>query len=352
MLLIFYKARRVLFVILAALIPAAVCACASGDTHDREYKAYTEDMTRQEFYAFVYEKIMNDDILRGAFIPDIQALSAEKAFYGAGSYEPDSYEGGLYEIRKKHISELSVNRLTYKSTGACEAHWTWRGEADWSRLISDFNDVAACNRAAAAFMCESGLADIEIDMAEYSLKLHPNEHIPRDEADAVLDAVRTHKRSLPVNALKTCDAGGNEIYIHFSDPVQLIVLKSITGFIEENGGIDNSFIYFGKTGVNISLWINTYIGGMLELPLDISGGGIFEIPCHSKVMPLNERAQIAASLLSDSDRVDFMKYINEAMLSDSKDTLFTPADELVYKLGNTNHTVKISIDDSIRICID
>lgn len=58
--------------------------------------------TRQEFYYEVYRKILNDEILRGVYLPSRTRSGAADLLCGENLYEPGTYRYRVY-ARKKRI---------------------------------------------------------------------------------------------------------------------------------------------------------------------------------------------------------------------------------------------------------
>lgn len=159
--------------------------------------------TRQEFYYEVYRKILNDEILRGVYLPSRTRSGAADLLCGENLYEPGTYRYRVYARKRESASRMTVETLKYgyADNAVPRQRWIWRAPENsvalWSGLLSDFAEVDEKNREAVAFLCDAGLARIQEDTSAYLLRLGPNEPVTAEEAEALAAAVDSYVRAIP-----------------------------------------------------------------------------------------------------------------------------------------------------------
>lgn len=299
--------------LLFLMVPAS--ACRTGETETPEETGGPDApaiQTRQEFYYEVYRKILNDEILRGVYLPSRTRSGAADLLCGENLYEPGTYRYRVYARKRESASRMTVETLKYgyADNAVPRQRWIWRAPENsvalWSGLLSDFAEVDEKNREAVAFLCDAGLARIQEDTSAYLLRLGPNEPVTAEEAEALSAAVDSYVRAIPGNAVRTCDPEGNDILLCFSDPVSLFAFRGLITRLHGSGEIDRSFVYYDETGTVLSLWISSASGGMVSIPLDLAFGAVCALPYAGDCALFQQRLEIAAAILPENQRAQFL----------------------------------------------
>ena len=326
------KTRIISFSILFLANIFLLCSCNSNSktqTHIPTADILQNEMSRQSFYAYLYNEIAQDDLLRSTYFPEVTQQTSEKLLadnFISAEYQANSYETLVYQAKKDNLSNLSISTRNYRQ-GKSEPReiWFWGKSnseyAPWNTLIEDFDEIADENKAAVVFFCNAGLAKLSENTSKYTLSFKPNEKVSNEEALQLQQAVKAKTRCTPVNGISTTDHEGNEILLCFSDPTTLFMFKNTTEYLSKHGEIINSFVFFDEKGTELSLWINSVSGGMFSIPLNIGQGEPCILPCYSNVTNLKQRLNILKSLLPNEEQqkasADFETLFNGENLNKS-----------------------------------
>lgn len=269
-------------------------------------------VTRQDFYAQVYDEIRKDNILESVYFPFYdewdQGENSDfmRIYCGDLQYEGKDYAARLQHLKIDSAANMAVRTQMYRQMEPVRTQYVWRypgaSVSYWKSLISDFADISQQNIEAVVFMCENGLAAISEDFDSFELKLHPNEVVGSAEINRIYGRIRSHTRPLPLNGIHTRDVDGNPIYLCFSDTVSLLSVKKMMQYLDAQKDIDNSFLYFDASGSILSIWISTFSGGMFSIPLDIGSGGTAALQYNSDTNKSDKLKTAAALLPGDAQK--------------------------------------------------
>lgn len=299
--------------------------------------------TRQEFYYEIYRKILNDEILRSVYLPSRTRSGAADLLCGENLYEPGTYRYRVYARQRESASRMTVETLKYgyADNAVPRQRWIWRAPENsvalWSGLLSDFAEVDEKNREAVAFLCDAGLARIQEDASACLLRLEPNEPVAAEEAEALSAALASYVRSVPGNAVRTCDPEGNDILLCFSDPISLFAFRSLITRLHSVGEIDRSFVYYDETGTVLSLWISSASGGMVAIPLDLAYGAVCALPYAGDSALFRQRLEIAAAILPENRRAQFLADMAGALRGTGG------ADPFYYEIEGSGRSIWVSV---------
>ncbi len=333
-----------LLLILSVLLwTSAAGGCArERDAPQAAESAASAGRTRQDFYYEIYHQILNDELLRGVYAPVFTDGDSASLLCEETRYESGTYQERMRLLKSESASFMTVRNARYRQAGGGipQARWIWRSPGSavriWEGLLADFGAVSDRNKEAVAFLCEAGLARLRPAGNAYTLALFPDEPVLQSEADELAAAMRSYARPLPENAVRTCDPEGNEILLCFTDPLSRFTFRSLVSFLEEQKELEHSFVYFNETGTDLSLWINTASGGMVAVPLDFARGNVCELPYSANTAMLRQRQEIAAALLPECCRSQF--------LSDAAQVLQNPDRqyEFYYEDGTAGYSAVVS----------
>ncbi len=271
---------------------------------------FQRGISRQSFYAALYNEITKDELLKSTYFAQIKEQSTEKLLYGnsfSAKSNDTSYESLLFQAKKSNLSNLNISTREYKQ-GLNDPRelWLWgrntSSYSPWDNLIGDFDEIADENKTAVVFFCSIGLAKLSENLSEYSFSFNPKEEIPESEALQLQQTVNTKVRRDSINSITTTDHEGKEILLCFSDPTTLFMFKNATVYLSQNKEIINSFVFFDEKGTELSLWINSVSGGMFSIPLNIGQETPCILPCYSNKVFLQQRLNIVKALLPNGER--------------------------------------------------
>lgn len=353
----------ILFVCLILLILTCLCllpGCSNSREESIPSTAMHDEISRQDFYNLLYHEITQDELLRSTYFPEYFEQDGANFLCGdASSFDnrENSYEALLFLTRKQKLSKLSIKTCKYRQgEDNVQTVWLWQNNQTannmWSSFIDDFKGVSDKNRQAVTFFCNAGLAKITENPVERTYSLCPNEIISAEEKTQTRQLINSHKRFTPANAIETKDHNGNNILLSFSDTDTFFMFRNLLAYLSESNDIIDSFVYFDETGTELSLWINSYSGGMFAMPLDIGHGTLCKLPCSSDSTLIKQRLGVIRAILpsdvKEKASVDFEKIISKdwsvqkfVYTSDSRPNLeyivsFVPS-------GEFGHTVYFSI---------
>lgn len=341
---IFVRSTASLIIVLFLFLSASACRQSSSIEPSKGNDDAAAGLTRQEFYYEIYHEILNDDLLRSVYLPHRTRLDSIALLCGTDRYENDTYEERM-RLRKAESAFLTdIETLKYRQPGASgiqeETRWIWRspGEAAklWEGLLSDFSIISEKNREAAVFLCESGLARICQDPNTYTLALYPDEPVSAEEAASLRNTIRSYSRIPPVHAIKTYDPEGNEILLCFSDPISLFTFKNLMSYLDAQKEAERTFVYFDEAGARLSLWISSVTGGMIAVPLDLAYGSICNLPYYANPALEQQRLGIAAAMLPEIHRVQFLEQAGQTFQNAEKQPRFH------YVIGESGPSVSVT----------
>ena len=115
--------------LLFLMVPAS--ACRTGETETPEETGGPDAppiQTRQEFYYEVYRKILNDEILRGVYLPSRTRSGTADLLCGENLYEPGTYRYRVYARKRESASRMTVETLKYgyADNAVPRQRWIWR----------------------------------------------------------------------------------------------------------------------------------------------------------------------------------------------------------------------------------
>ena len=320
-----------------------------------------DEISRQDFYNLLYREITQDELLRSTYFPEYSEQDGANFLCGdASSFDnrENSYEALLFLTRKQKLSKLSIKTCKYRQgEDNVQTVWLWQNNQTannmWSSFIDDFKGVSDKNRQAVTFFCNAGLAKITENPVERTYSLCPDEIISAEEKTQTRQLINSRKRFTPANAIETKDHNGNNILLSFSDTDTFFMFRDLLAYLSESNDIIDSFVYFDETGTELSLWINSYSGGMFAMPLDIGHGTLCKLPCSSDSTLIKQRLGVIRAILpsdvKEKASVDFEKIISKdwsvqkfVYTSNSRSNLeyivsFVPS-------GEFGHTVYFSIN--------
>lgn len=271
---------------------------------------FQSGISRQSFYAALYNEISKDELLCSAYFAKITKQNSEKLLYDnslSTEINDNSYEALLLQTKKDNLLNLDISTHESKQ-GANDSReiWLWgkstSNYSPWDSLIEDFDEIAEENKTAVVFFCNIGLAKLSENLSDYSFSFNPNAEITEAEALQLQQAIKAKVRRDSINSIPTTDHEGKEILLHFSDPTTLFMFKNMTEYLSQNGEIINSFVFFDEKGTELSLWINSVSGGMFCIPLNVGQGTQCVLPCYSNKTFLKQRLNIVKALLPDEER--------------------------------------------------
>ena len=288
------------------------------------------NITRQDYYKKLYDRIRGDAILRSIYIPCDTVLdqgedsALTRKLCGNLLQGGSDFQAQMSARKIQSASCMAAQTQKYQQTGTegelQEIRYIWRYPGSsgklWEDLIADFEAVLPQNKEAVLFCCESGLAAIYEDPENFELKLSPDEPMKNTEIETIDRYIQSHRRPIPIHGIETRDTDGNKILLCFSNAKTLFPIKKILQNLQRNHDIENSFLYFDSAGVQLSLWINTLSSGMIALPLDFGRGAGMEFPFQAgSPEHIPDKFKIAASVLPQRLEEQFLADVRASMQS-------------------------------------